>query len=53
MNRIADDYPRIAAELKRIEEEKAKVLSVPLPEVQPIFDSWKPTAGYIADYDPA
>jgi hypothetical protein len=50
MTPIAEDFANIAAELKRIEQEKARVLSVPLPEVQPRMGY----QGYLAqDYDGA
>ena len=49
---IAEEFSYIAQRLKEIEQEKAKLLSVPLPDVQPAYD-WKPAAGYLADYDGA
>jgi hypothetical protein len=52
---IAEEFSYIAQRLKEIEADKTKMLSDPLPDVQPIYDgnNWKPAAGYLADYDPA
>jgi hypothetical protein len=49
---IAEDFDDIRIRLEMLEREKAKALSVPLPEVQPIH-----THSYLGhmghDYDPA
>lgn len=49
---IAEDFDDIRIRLEQIEREKAKVLTTPLPDVQPSY-AWAPAAGYLADYDPA
>lgn len=48
MTPLAEDFQAIAAELKRIEAEKAKVLATPLPD-----DTVITAYGWLADYDPA
>jgi hypothetical protein len=47
---IIEDFARIAAELKRIEQEKVKEPTTPLPDVQPVHTFY----GFsYEDYDPA
>lgn len=53
MKPLAEDFESIAAGLKRIEDEKARVLAIPSPEAAPNA-SYAPYHGWpVPDYDPA